>query len=184
MGSRTLNLSMAYLACLLATACAVQPLPSASQSEAPVAMQSVCEGDKYRQFDFWLGQWDVFTSDGKRVGRNSIEARHNGCVLHESYQTIGHFSGESLNIFDASRGVWHQTWTDSSGTLLRLEGGLQGASMVLEGQTRNPEGERVSNRITWTPNADGTVRQHWEVRTTATDWTDAFDGLYRPVSSW
>ena len=35
-------------------------------------------------------------------------------------------------------------------------------------------------RITWTPNADGSVRQHWE---TSTDdgktWKTSFDGLYR-----
>jgi hypothetical protein len=39
-------------------------------------------------------------------------------------------------MYDAARQVWHQTWVDSSGTLLLLEGGLRGKSMVLEGQTR------------------------------------------------
>jgi hypothetical protein len=30
----------------------------------------------------------------------------------------GGYSGESLNEYDAARKVWHQTWVDSSGTLL------------------------------------------------------------------
>ena len=33
---------------------------------------------------------------------------------------------------------------------------------------------------TWTPNPDGTVRQHWEISSDAgKSWTTAFDGLYR-----
>ena len=43
--------------------------------------------------------------------------------------------GESLNVYDGARKVWHQTWVDTAGTLLLLEGNLRGKSMVLEGQT-------------------------------------------------
>ena len=42
------------------------------------------------------------------------------------------------------------------------------------------DGQRRIERITWTPNADGTVRQHWEQSTDGgKTWTTAFDGLYR-----
>ena len=58
--------------------------------------------------------------------------------------------------------------------------------MVLEGET--PAGGAgappVKNRITWSPEPEGRVRQHWE---TSPDggktWATAFDGMYHPVKS-
>ncbi|MEO7338154.1 MAG: hypothetical protein ABIV63_16395, partial [Caldimonas sp.] len=87
------------------------------------------------------------------------------------------YSGESLNAYDASRKVWHQTWVDSSGTLLVLEGGLRGGSMVLEGQGASADGV-IKHRITWTPNADGSVRKFWESTDAKGQWHTAFDGTY------
>ena len=142
------------------------------------AAAGACEGAEHRQFDFWLGDWNVYTPDGKLAGINSIVREYGGCVLHERYSTNHGYSGESLNVYDASRKVWHQTWADSTGTLLLLEGGLRGVSMVLEGQTVGAEGQITKHRITWTPNADGSVRQHWESTDGKGEWGTAFDGKY------
>jgi hypothetical protein len=137
-----------------------------------------CAGSEHRQFDFWLGEWSVRTPDGKLAGVNRIASEYGGCVLHERYSTAGDYSGESLNMYDAARRVWHQTWVDTAGTLLLLEGGLRGASMVLEGQGVGADGEIKRHRITWTPNADGSVRQHWESTDRRGQWSTAFDGSY------
>jgi hypothetical protein len=136
-----------------------------------------CDASEHRQFDFWLGEWTVRTPDGKLAGVNSISSEYGGCVLHERYSTGRGYSGESLNIYDPSRKVWHQTWVDSSGTLLLLEGSLDGKSMVLQGQVANAN-QIIKHRITWTPNADGSVRQHWESTNAKGEWTTAFDGTY------
>ena len=131
-----------------------------------------------RQFDFWLGEWEVRTPNGKLAGVNRIEREYDGCVMHERYTTERGYKGESLNSYDAGRKVWHQTWVDNEGTLLLLEGGLRGTSMVLQGQARAENGQSTKHRITWTPNADGTVRQHWESTDAKGKWSTAFDGLY------
>ncbi len=84
-------------------------------------------------------------------------------------------------MYDAARGVWHQTWVDNGGLLLTIEGGLQGASMVLTGTMarKTPQGELL-DRISWTPEADGSVRQVWEVSADAgTNWQVIFDGRYQ-----
>jgi len=159
---------------LLRTALAV--LLAFATSTAAAA--GACEAAEHRQFDFWLGDWNVHTPDGKLAGVNSIVREYGGCVLHERYSTNHGYSGESLNMYDASRKVWHQTWVDSTGTLLLLEGGLRGVSMVLEGQTVGAEGQITKHRITWTPNADGSVRQHWESTDGKGEWGTAFDGKY------
>lgn len=143
------------------------------------AQQAPCNDPAYRQFDFWLGKWEVFRPDGKVAGSNRIEKEYSGCVLHERYATPGKYSGESLNTYDPSRKVWHQTWVDNSGMLLLLEGQLNGKSMILEGKTLDIAGKETKHRITWTPNADGTVRQLWESTDAKGAWIVAFDGLYK-----
>ena len=145
---------------------------SAAQSPAP------CSAPENRQFDFWVGDWRVHTPDGKFAGINRISREYGGCVLHERYVTGKGYSGESLNTWDASRKVWHQTWVDSGGLLLTLEGAWNGKSMILEGEAPGPTGERVKQRITWTPNADGSVRQLWETTDGKGGWAVAFDGTY------
>lgn len=146
---------------------------------AAAAMAAPCEGPAHREFDFWLGAWQVRTPDGKLAGSNRIESEYDGCVLHERYDTGRGYRGESLNIYDAGRKVWHQSWVDNTGTLLLLEGRRVGGRMVLEGQTAG-EGAAppTRHRITWTPNADGSVRQLWESTDEQGHWTTAFDGLY------
>ena len=137
-----------------------------------------CAAPEYRQFDFWLGQWQVLGADRKPVGTNRIEREYDGCVVHERYTTPRGYTGESLNIYDASRKIWHQTWVDSDGLLLVLEGGLQDGKMVLQGQTRDDKGQSTKHRITWTPNPDGSVRQLWESTDRNGIWTVTFDGHY------
>lgn len=150
----------------------------ASLFASPAGAAGACEASEHRQFDFWLGDWEVRTPDGRLAGVNSISSEHGGCVLHERYSTSRGYGGESLNAYDASRKVWHQTWVDTSGLLLLLEGGLRGKSMVLEGQTTGADGQVTRHRISWTPNGDGTVRQHWESTDVTGQWTTAFDGSY------
>lgn len=143
-----------------------------------VAHAAACDTPEHRQFDFWVGRWNVRTADGKLAGVNTITSEYGGCVLHERYDTGGGYRGESLNTYDASRQVWHQTWVDTSGLLLVLEGGLRGKSMVLEGRSAAPGGTVTIQRITWTPNEDGSVRQHWESGDGKGNWRTVFDGTY------
>ncbi len=139
---------------------------------------AACDEPAARAFDFWVGEWRVQKPDGSFAGTNKVDKEYGGCVVHEHSLTGRGYSGESLNFYDASRKVWHQSWVDNTGTLLLLEGGLKGKSMVLEGDSKAPDGRMVKNRITWTPNDDGSVRQRWESTDAKGNWTIAFDGKY------
>ena len=164
------------LALLLPLAVAAQEMDS--DSPAPT---NLCSSHEYQQFDFWIGDWSV-TSDGQLAGTNSIHPIHNGCALQENWQGTGEggISGTSFNIYDQATGRWHQTWVDDSGTLLLLDGGLNDGVMVLSGQRPTRDGSGVTqHRISWTPNADGSVRQLWEAsKDEGGSWTVLFDGLY------
>lgn len=124
------------------------------------------------------------TPDGKVVGNNRIEPILGGRVLRESYSTKGAFAGHSFNSYNAPAKRWEQFWVDNSGTVLHLKGGLNEAGeMVLSGERVTAEGT-VTDRITWTPNEDGSVRQHWELSPDQGEtWRILFDGTYRLKSA-
>jgi hypothetical protein len=67
----------------------------------PVAAKS-CQAVEHRQFDFWVGRWDVFVPSGKKAGENRIELIADGCALLEQWTGTGGVTGKSLNIYDAS----------------------------------------------------------------------------------
>lgn len=146
----------------------------ASQAAPPAP----CTSAEHRRFDFWLGEWQVRRPDGTLAGINRITQEYGGCVIHERYATGRGYSGESLNVYDPVRKVWHQTWVDDTGLLLTLEGNWDGKSMVLEGLAPDAEGKQIRQRITWTPNADGSVRQFWESADEKGAWKVVFDGVY------
>ena len=152
-----------------------------SAQSLPEAPAKACQSVEHRQFDFWVGHWEVFGPAGKKVGENRIELIADGCALLEQWTGHGGVTGKSLNIYDAVDRRWHQTWVDNGGTLLMLVGRLVDRSMVMSLTGPSPSDPKVAvqQRITWTPAADGSVRQLWELSSDAgTTWTVLFDGRY------
>lgn len=132
-------------------------------------------------FDFWVGEWEVTNQgNGKKAGENRIERQHGGRVLVENYTTPGQYTGMSLNAYDGLAKRWHQCWMDNAGGVLDLYGGLVDGKMIMAGETITPQGTKRLERISWTPKADGSVRQHWEQSPDGgKTWNTVFDGLYR-----
>jgi hypothetical protein len=142
------------------------------------AAAKACASPSHRQFDFWLGTWNV-TQAGKTAGQNKIESILNGCAVMESWKGTGGVTGHSLNIYDSTRDVWHQTWVDSTGSLLTLEGHFKGGAMVLEGVATDEKGKKARQRITWTAPSPNEVRQLWQSSIDeGKSWKTEFDGLY------
>lgn len=169
---------LAVMATLIPVLSSAPPLLAQEQAEqAPP-----CSFPEHRQFDFWIGEWDVEnTADGQVVGENTIRQIMNGCALEENWVGGQGGKGTSINAFHAPSGRWHQSWISDNGTFLLLDGGWKDGSMVLEGEMAGREGRTVMHRIAWTPGESGEVRQVWEFSRDAGDtWTLAFDGTYRP----
>lgn len=157
-------------------------LVSAQEEAAQEPRPDPCAAEEYRQFDFWVGDWEVRDPDGKVVGHNTIERIFDGCVLKESWRGAEGSVGQSFNTYDRMKEQWHQTWVDANGLLLQLDGGLADGSMVLAGEMPTRAGGVARTRITWTPGDDGSVRQHWEASKDGGEtWQTVFDGLYVSV---
>jgi len=165
-------------AMLLAASAGVR---SESTSDAS-AQKAGCNAAEHRQFDFWIGSWEVRDPNGKLVGRNRIAKEHGGCVLTEHWSGNGGVTGTSVNVFDRDRGKWHQTWVDSAGGLFQLDGGIVNGAMVLTGDSVDADAPSgiARQRISWTPDARGDVRQLWESSSDGgRTWNVVFDGRYR-----
>ena len=140
----------------------------------------VCCSENHRAFDFWIGEWEVTDNDGKVLGTNSITQARDGCVLVEDWKSAkGTFTGGSTNFYNQRKGQWEQLWLDNAGTYLHLKGNRTGNNMILESEEIDREEKPAyKNRITWTLNQDGTVRQLWEIVVGNKVENVAFDGLY------
>ena len=120
-----------------------------------------CGDPRAREFDFWIGDWEVINADGSVAGRSLVSPILDDCALQEHWSGISGSTGTSLNFFDTERGRWRQFWVWREGTTLELEGGLVNGAMVMTGVSRE-DGQPVQNRITWSGRPDRTVRQQWE----------------------
>jgi hypothetical protein len=168
---------MLYLLLLLAQAAAVPP------TTPPPA----CTGPEHRQFDFWVGEWQV-TQTGKRdvVATSLIEKLYGGCAVRENWMPIKGTVGGSLNNYVREDGRWHQTWVDSSNSRVEFSGGLTDGRMVLTGFWKgvNGPGKDALIRMTYSKNADGSVRQHGEQSTDhGLSWSTNFDFTYHPKAA-
>ncbi|MEM8485167.1 MAG: hypothetical protein AAF564_06435 [Bacteroidota bacterium] len=165
-----------YLFSGLAVCLLVSPICAFAQQLA-----SPCTADEaYTAFDFWIGEWIVETADGNKAGENSITREVSGCMLQERWTSARGSSGQSINYYDPSDGLWHQVWTDVAGNIGYFEGGLENGSMVLKGRWVNPDGSSYLLNGTWSQLEDGRVRQHFEQSTDdGKTWSTWFDGYYR-----
>jgi hypothetical protein len=139
---------------------------------------------EFSQFDFWVGHWRVTGPDGTFQGTNRIEKTQGGCLVLENWVSASGTTGTSMNFYDLHAEEWVQIWV-SPGLQLEIRGGLVGDSMVLTGHVHYVQsGDHRPFRGTWTPLADGVVRQHFEEsQDGGNSWATWFDGYYHPQTA-
>ena len=133
----------------------------------------------HRQFDFWLGDWEVRDGEGNLGGHNRISAEQNGCVLEEQWRSLRGGTGQSLNYYDPGSGKWRQLWLDAGASIIDISGGLSDGSMVLEGSIYYLAADtKKPFRGTWTLLEDGRVRQFFQEQDAEGLWQTWFEGFY------
>jgi len=162
---------------LLCTSCLALPALAQTPSYS-------CEDTAgHRQFDFWIGRWEVTDASGEqRYGENSISSRDKGCLLLEEWTSSRGGTGSSINYFNPEDGLWHQHWVDSGSTIIHTAGGLVDSAMVMEGSIYYlANGQSAAFRGSWSPLEDGRVRQFFEQRDENGAWQPWFEGYYRKL---
>jgi hypothetical protein len=137
--------------------------------------------EKFKEFDFWLGSWDVRPKSAplNPPARSEITKTNEGCVVHESWHGVGNI-GESYNIYDRTRQKWFQYWVDNFGGLHEYTGSYSDNAMRYEGTTPAGPGTpgRVQTRLTFFRIAADTVRQFSESLQADGTWTANYDFIY------
>jgi hypothetical protein len=144
------------------------------------AQQNACGSPEYRQFDFWLGNWEVRSPTGEALGSNRITQEFKGCVIQEFWQGAQGGTGSSWNYFSPQSGKWHQSWVSDYGDFALLVGEYKNEAMMLEGTSKTPNGQTLYQRATWRRinNNPDEVQQLVEISRNNTTWQTAFDGRY------
>ncbi|MBL8297511.1 MAG: hypothetical protein JNN30_04090 [Rhodanobacteraceae bacterium] len=152
-----------------------------ADTPAPPKQPPACAAAEFHQFDFWVGDWDVTNPQGKAAGQSRIEAILDDCAISENWRGAGGTVGRSYSAWDASNKRWNQYWVATDGQVLYLGGGLVDGRMVLSGDTIDAKsGKRSPQRVTWTPNTDGTVTQLWQTSDdSGKTWRTVFEGNYK-----
>lgn len=133
-----------------------------------------------RQFDFWLGAWEVVNAKGQPAGESKIELGEDGCVVIEHWRPLQGPTGQSLNTFDPTTGQWRQTWVDSSGRWTEYVGTFVGNELRYQAELWVGGAQRLL-RMNFRPLEGGRVRQWGEgSQDGGRSWTPQYDFTYRP----
>jgi hypothetical protein len=131
-----------------------------------------------RQFDFWLGEWDVKTPQGQLAGRSLIQTMVADCVVFENWSATSGSNGKSMNVYSQTDKKWHQTWIDEKGTLTNYVGGFADGKMVLVADTV-VDGKKTLSKMTFSKLPGGEVRQFGENSTDdGKSWVTSFELIY------
>lgn len=156
-----------------------------SVSTGTVVSQNVkkapCAGDKYNEFNFWEGKWNVYNTNGKLIGTNHLKKMQSNCVMQENWESlVGQSKGTSYNYYNKADDSWNQVWVDNSGFSLVLKGNLVDGKMVLKSELFKSKKGNYYNKITWSKNDDGSVTQVWEyINEEDKVISEAFRGIYK-----
>jgi len=153
-----------------------------------------CSAPEHRQFDFWIGEWDVVPNPatrpanapppqaGRKPATNVIEKAHSGCVLIENWDDGTGGTGQSFNLYDRSRQRWHQTWVDNGGGLHEYWGQLTDGRMIFEGEVPLPPASKFQGhrtiRLSFIPMGADKVRQFSESLNVDGTWSINYDLIY------
>ena len=148
----------------------ILPLPlwltSTLAAQQPAPPANPCTASQQKQFDFWVGEWDL-TWPGKKPGEsghgtNNIKRIMDGCVVQENFSGgDAHLRGTSVSTFDLTSNEWKQTWVDNEGGYLDFVGEFKDSQMILQREA-TVSGKKILQRMVWKNITSSDLDWSWE----------------------
>src|SRR5689334_11536429 len=107
-----------------------------------VSAQKPCSAPEYRQFDFWIGEWEAFGKNGQKAGDSKISLVLDSCTILEEWTSATiqkglRFAGKSYNNYNAARKRWQQYWIDNTGGVTEyFNGKYENGKMIVQTDNR------------------------------------------------
>lgn len=125
--------------------------------------KSPCDFPEAKQFDFWLGEWNLTWADSGK-GFNKVEKILGGCVIQENFDGLNStpLKGISVSTYNKNLKKWQQTWVDNSGAYLDFVGEFSEGKMILAREFTNKEGKKIKQRMVWFDIKENSLNWNWE----------------------
>jgi hypothetical protein len=155
-----------------------------------IQAQKPCSAPEYRQFDFWIGEWDVYNLKGQKAGDSKISQLLDSCIILEEWTSASvqkglRYAGKSYNSYDAQHKRWTQYWVDNVGSSTYYNHGhLEDNKMVfMTDDIRVNDTTTIMQRLTFYNLGKDKVRQHGESSNDGgKTWKTSYDLEYRRKS--
>jgi tetratricopeptide (TPR) repeat protein len=116
-------------------------------------------------FDFWIGEWDVYQTGTKfLVGHSLVQSISGECALLENWASTQASTGKSINYYNAATGKWEQDWIGSAGGPQRyLSGEYKDGAMQFAYEFTNAQGKKQTGNFKFYNIDKDTVRQYQDI---------------------
>jgi hypothetical protein len=128
--------------------------------------QPRCAAAENKQFDFWVGEWALYSAD-TLTGSNSVYRIMDGCTVQENFSNpkTGYI-GKSWTVYNPLSKQWQQTWVDNQGGYIPLTGTFENAKMTLTTPARRlPNGKETSSRMIYYNISNDSFDWDWQATT-------------------
>jgi tetratricopeptide (TPR) repeat protein len=135
-----------------------------------------------RRFDFWVGEWNVTTTQGGvPAGSSKIELILEDCVVLENWQSLNNpYAGKSYNTYNQTLKRWEQYWVDNVGGNIFFYGGLKDGVMdYYTDELPQPGSGKLKRHLQFVPMGPDRVRQFSQSSTDGgKTWQVEYDFTY------
>ncbi len=134
---------------------------------------------EFRQFDFWIGEWDVMTTNNQPAGTSSIQLILGDCIIFENWTGMRGVNGKSFNLYNSARKKWQQTWVDDRGGITEYVGEWNGDRMEFLAEQPQADGKKLLLRMKFFKLDPDHVRQFGESSAdNGNTWSTRYDLTY------
>jgi tetratricopeptide (TPR) repeat protein len=155
---------------------------AALKKQAQHNLKPCADTPENRQFDFWVGEWNVETTQGGvPAGQSKIELILGDCVVQENWQSNGNpYSGKSYNMYNVALKRWEQYWVDNSaGNIFFYGGWKDGVMDYWTDEIPQPSGPPLKRHLQFFKLAPDKVRQFSQGSTDGgKTWRPEYDFTY------
>ena len=149
--------------------------------------QKPCSQPEYRQFDFWLGEWEAFGLNGQKAGDSKISLILDSCIILEEWTSASvsqgiRYAGKSFNTYNAATKQWQQTWVDNAGGSNEYLLGKFDNNKIIYNSSPFPfnKDTMAIRKMTFTNLSSVKLRQHGEIsKDNGVNWATEYDLEYR-----
>lgn len=156
-------------------------------SQSLLAQRVPCSNPEFRQFDFWIGEWEAYGANGKKAGDSKISLILDSCIILEEWTSAAvqqglRYAGKSFNTWNAAAKQWQQTWVDNTGnTTAFTKGKFENNKITFITDPFPFSKDTIAiRRLTFFDLGHDKVRQFGEIsKDKGTTWMPEYDLEYR-----